>query len=198
MPGRDHSLQIKDERWAVACHQKNYSWKINETQMSQSFVILFCNFCIVVLYPCTYHTVTFWYCCIPTSWQLPTSLLHYGFLCCSCACVTFHTLLERDIYFRGHLVKGHMKRACGLHRPALKLCLPVGQCTKVLLPHITLLPPVLCLPDEAQNTRGREASQHQHRWPVLTLILRCCYRITQSEAWCKRRAHFVLNSHYYK
>lgn len=79
---------------------------------------------------------------------------------------------ERDTHFRAHLVKGHMKKVCGLHQPALKLCWPVGQSTKVLLPHITLLARLpLSYSWSLQHFRGHRAPLHPHRWPVLTFIL---------------------------
>lgn len=75
----------------------------------------------------------------------------HRFLCCSCYClccicnIVFQITLERDVQFRGHLVEGHMQKVFGLNKPALKLCWPVGQSTKVLLPYITLLPPPFVL-----------------------------------------------------
>ncbi len=82
---------------------------------------------------------------------------HFSLLLMSCcSCCTYLCLfpipLERDIHVRSYLVKGHMKKVWVNLKAALMLCRPVGQSTKVLLLHITLLPPSLCLTAEAKNT----------------------------------------------
>lgn len=80
MPGRDHSLQIKDEKgWKLRLKLKikvtlkqwhalkTIQKKINETHHRLHLWVCSVTFGVVVLYPRTYHTVRFWYCCIPTS-----------------------------------------------------------------------------------------------------------------------------------